>query len=209
MTEHDLLQTLEVIKLQNQELLERVNRLELEIISHIQTRNQSSRHINEIHNNHMSESEINTKPTDDDSMESKYTVKNYDLITLERTQCYQKNETVNEYSKRFIRTHRDVKRTLANDVSIPAEHKKILFANKDKNGLHQYVRGLDVKLHIRILEIRPQNIKEAQDYATELEREDAITSEVDRRYWRGGNGRLNLVMGSTPARCNSRMEREP
>ncbi|KAI4486891.1 hypothetical protein M0802_012242 [Mischocyttarus mexicanus] len=39
--------------------------------------------------------------------------------------------------------------------------------------------------------------------------EDAITREVDRRYGRGGNGRRDVVMGSTPVRGNSRMEREP
>ncbi|KAI4486890.1 hypothetical protein M0802_012241 [Mischocyttarus mexicanus] len=67
MTEHVLLQTLEAIKLQNKELLERVNRLELEGTPHIQTRNLSSKHNNETHNSRV---ESDTEPTDDDSMES-------------------------------------------------------------------------------------------------------------------------------------------
>ncbi|KAI4487681.1 hypothetical protein M0802_011943 [Mischocyttarus mexicanus] len=67
MTEHALLQTLEAIKLQNQELLERVNRLELETKLHIRTKNESSRHINRVHDNRL---ESDTGLTDGDSMES-------------------------------------------------------------------------------------------------------------------------------------------
>ncbi|KAI4472315.1 hypothetical protein M0802_016947 [Mischocyttarus mexicanus] len=215
MTENVLLQTLEAIKLQNQELLEQVNCLELETTTDVPTRNESSSHINQVSDNRVGS---NAGLTDDDSMKSSRhlsnqhlrdemhlitdfkgknisvetfiwkikqvlqnfsgkekqrlfrliltqkvlreartaidgieiyeagdlfallrnefdTVKNYDRMALKGTKYYQKDEKVNKYSKRFIRTRHDVRRALTNYVSIPVEHKKILFANGDKIAL--------------------------------------------------------------------------
>jgi Zinc knuckle. len=105
-------------------------------------------------------------------------------MTLERSQCIQSKNGVNEYSKRFPKLHRDAKRAIANDVNIAIEHRKILFANEDRIALPQYIRGLNYRIRNRVQGRRPKDLKEANNFALEVERDETITNEFDRRFGR-------------------------
>lgn len=107
--------------------------------------------------------------------------KSYELAILERSQCVQGRESVAAYSRRFDQLHRDVRRSIINDPSNTTDTHSILLNNEDKIGLTQFVRGLKYKIKIRVQSLRPTTIKEAQNFSSEIEREEYVDEEIYRR----------------------------
>lgn len=106
--------------------------------------------------------------------------KSYDISILERSQCRQGRDNILMYNKRFNITQQNIKRAIANDSTIPIEHKKFSYKNEERHGLVQYIRGLNHDLRLFVKAGSPQTLNEAQTAALESEKEERISNYVTR-----------------------------
>ncbi|KAH0563565.1 hypothetical protein KQX54_002205 [Cotesia glomerata] len=107
--------------------------------------------------------------------------KSYDVTLLERSQCQQNDQSVLNYNKKFNDCHLNVKRALNNNSEFDAENRMLILKNEERQGLAQYVRGLRASIKLFVKSGKPTTIREAQNLALEIEKEELISQVVTKR----------------------------
>lgn len=103
--------------------------------------------------------------------------KSRDLLTLERQHLRQNGRNIREFTRRYNLLHRDIIRSIQ-AKGYTANEANVLIKSEEENSLITYIRNLDQPIQGHVRNQRPCTLREAQQIAYELHREEELQQHI-------------------------------